>query len=95
MTKPASRPLPAASPSARRLTGEAHDRAVQQQRVRWAKLAETFAPRELSRLAQQRMLQADLTPADADSDHWLAAAQSVYNDRASRMNRAYNGRGAA
>lgn len=86
------RPLPAASPSARRLTGERREAVVKRQRARWAELATTFAPGELTRLATERMLEADLTPADADSDDWLAAAQCAYNERASRLNRAYNGR---
>ncbi len=90
--KTKSNPLPAATPSARRLTGTEKQRVIEQQRDRWSRLASTFEDQSLTTLATERMLEADLTPADADSDAWLAAAQSVYNRRANRANRAYNGR---
>ena len=72
----------AASPSARRLRGDARDKMVALQRRRWKRLAASFGKGELRRLAEGRLRHHGVAAQTADSDDWLAAAQSAYNSRA-------------
>jgi hypothetical protein len=77
----------AASPSARRLQGAARVKVVEQQRRRWSTLSATFEPGEMKRLAAEILTLDGVATETADSDDWLAAAQTAYNHRAGVVSR--------